>query len=387
MILELINMAEIASHIAQLGISFALALPIGWDREQQTRTAGLRTVTLVAVSTCGFLMAGRASFFSEDAESRVWQGLITGIGFIGSGAILKTDTSVHGTAIAASIWTTAAVGASVAYSNYDIAVMLSLLNFAVLRWLTPGSRGSVATPDNDTAGVKPELTKAEALPQGGVVTLRAWMTGSARALISQRRREQIRQLRWRLWDWWHGVETARHVDLGTLTIVGENRRHGVPYEPSGSMAAILRSIPIDHSQYGFIDFGSGKGRVLLEASRLPFRSVIGVEFSVELHRIAQQNLSKFRRARMRCRESRSMLCDAASFQPPAIPLVLYFFNPFEETVMLSVIENIRRSLRDHPRDIFVICAGRWTLKEMFERLPEVQTVRRETYNTVFRWTY
>lgn len=139
--LDLINWKgwdEIVSHLVQLGVSFLLALPIAWDRERKERSAGLRTVTLVAVSTCGFLMAGRASFgMNTDAESRLWQGLVTGIGFIGSGAILKTQTSVRGTATAASIWNTAAVGASVAYGNYDIAIVLSVLNYVVLRWLAP----------------------------------------------------------------------------------------------------------------------------------------------------------------------------------------------------------------------------------------------------------
>jgi putative Mg2+ transporter-C (MgtC) family protein len=129
---------EMGSHLFQLLVAFVLALPIAWDRERRERSAGLRTVTLVAVSTCGFLMAGRASFAANaDAESRLWQGLATGIGFIGSGAILKTATSVRGTATAASIWTTAVVGACVAYGNYDIAAVLSFLNYAVLRWLAP----------------------------------------------------------------------------------------------------------------------------------------------------------------------------------------------------------------------------------------------------------
>lgn len=132
------DFAQTGHHILQLAIAFALALPIAWDRETRERSAGLRTFTLVSIATCGFLIAARSSFgASVDAESRVWQGLLAGIGFIGSGAILKTGDSVRGTATAASIWTTAAVGAAVAYRNYDIAVVLSLANFAVLRALGP----------------------------------------------------------------------------------------------------------------------------------------------------------------------------------------------------------------------------------------------------------
>jgi putative Mg2+ transporter-C (MgtC) family protein len=84
----------------------------------------------------------------------LWQGLLTGIGFIGSGVIIKTEGSVRGTATAASIWKTAAVGAAVAYSNYDIAVVLSVVNFAVLRWLAPfRAESSEAPPGERTPNV------------------------------------------------------------------------------------------------------------------------------------------------------------------------------------------------------------------------------------------
>ena len=145
------DLTEIGGHLLQLAVAFVLAFPIAWDREHRERSAGLRTFTLVAISTCGFLIAARSSLGpSADAESRVWQGLLTGIGFIGSGAILKTGGSVRGTATAASIWSTAAVGAAVAYGNYDIAIVLSFANFAVLRWLAPfkaeGNDDRRATP-------------------------------------------------------------------------------------------------------------------------------------------------------------------------------------------------------------------------------------------------
>lgn len=132
------SLPEVWMHVAQLVMAFLLALPIAWDRERHERSAGLRTFTLVAISTCAFLIAARTAFEpSNEAQSRVWQGLLTGIGFIGSGAILKTGTNVRGTATAASIWSTAAVGAAVAYHQYDIAVLLSVAVFAVLRWLAP----------------------------------------------------------------------------------------------------------------------------------------------------------------------------------------------------------------------------------------------------------
>jgi putative Mg2+ transporter-C (MgtC) family protein len=142
-----LDFTSTADHLVRLAIAFGLALPIAWDREQRERSAGLRTFTLVAISTCGFLIAARSAIGpSADSESRVWQGLLTGIGFIGSGAILKTQDGVRGTATAASIWNTAAVGAAVAYDAFDIAIALSVINFAVLRWLAPFKAEDAGTP-------------------------------------------------------------------------------------------------------------------------------------------------------------------------------------------------------------------------------------------------
>lgn len=132
------NWADIPSHLIHLIVAFVLALPAGWDREHNERSAGLRTFTLVAVGTCGYIISVQSVLAANpDAQSRLIQGLMTGIGFIGSGAILKEGASVRGTATAASIWVTGALGAAVAFNQYDIAVMLSILNFVVLRWLVP----------------------------------------------------------------------------------------------------------------------------------------------------------------------------------------------------------------------------------------------------------
>lgn len=131
----------VASRLASVAAAYALALPVAWDREKETRSAGLRTFPLVAVASCGFiLLAAGVMGDSKDAQARVVQGVITGIGFIGGGAILKEGASVRGTATAASIWNTGAIGAAVAFGRYEIALILSLINFLTLRWLTPFKR-------------------------------------------------------------------------------------------------------------------------------------------------------------------------------------------------------------------------------------------------------
>src|SRR3546814_9100451 len=102
---------NILPQLVALSISYALAFPIGWNREHEERRAGLRTFPLVAVATCGFIQAAEPLIASSpEAMARIVEGLITGMGFIGGGAILRLKDSVKGTATAASIWVTGAIG-------------------------------------------------------------------------------------------------------------------------------------------------------------------------------------------------------------------------------------------------------------------------------------
>ena len=126
------DMQVILTHLYQIGIAYALALPVAWNREREVRTAGLRTFPLVAVASCGYMLIGMQVLSSTDAEARVMYGVIVGIGFIGGGAILKNSESVTGTATAASLWNTGAIGIAVAFHRYEIALILMLLNFLTL---------------------------------------------------------------------------------------------------------------------------------------------------------------------------------------------------------------------------------------------------------------
>jgi putative Mg2+ transporter-C (MgtC) family protein len=133
---SLSNWPQIGKELEQVGIAYVLTALIGWDREREAHSAGVRTFPIVGMASCGYLLAlGPPT--DGAAQSRVLQGLITGIGFIGGGAILKEGSSVKGTATAASVWNAGAIGAAVAMGHYDIAVVLSLLNFFTLRALLP----------------------------------------------------------------------------------------------------------------------------------------------------------------------------------------------------------------------------------------------------------
>ena len=130
-----IDWNQLLSHLILMLVAFGLALPIGWDRERSRRGFGLRTFPIVAVVACGFMLVGLSVIDSTDGEARVMQGIITGIGFIGGGAILKNKDGVSGTASAASIWNSWSIGVSVAYSRFEVAIILALLNFITLHAL------------------------------------------------------------------------------------------------------------------------------------------------------------------------------------------------------------------------------------------------------------
>ncbi len=124
----------VQDHLLLLGIAYTLALPIAWDREAGGRSAGLRTFPIVAISSCGFSLIGADALAgSPESLSRVLQGILAGIGFIGGGSILKNSDGVSGTATAASIWAVGAIGIAVAWHRIEIALSISLVTFVTLR--------------------------------------------------------------------------------------------------------------------------------------------------------------------------------------------------------------------------------------------------------------
>lgn len=132
------NADEALSHLIYLAVAYLMALPIGWNREREERSAGLRTFPLVSMAACGFVMVAIEVLGVEsEGQARILEGLMTGIGFIGGGAILKQGDRARGTATAASLWATGAMGAAVGYGQLDIAVILSVVTFLSLALLSP----------------------------------------------------------------------------------------------------------------------------------------------------------------------------------------------------------------------------------------------------------
>jgi hypothetical protein len=159
------------------------------------------------------------------------------------------------------------------------------------------------------------------------------------------------------YDWEHRVNT-------TSAAVGwRDRLLGVfhsPYQPTDSvlfheMIGVLSAqVGIGFRKFTFIDLGSGKGRTLLMASDYPFRRIVGVELLPTLHEAAVENLRKYRSESQKCFASESICGDATEFAFPAEPIILFLFNPLPEAGLRRVFENLRQSLSEHSREVYVL---------------------------------
>ena len=152
-----------------------------------------------------------------------------------------------------------------------------------------------------------------------------------------------------------GVHTSGQIRQPNPSVEGTSAESGKPYDGSNPahFKRIVENLEVRYENYTFVDFGSGKGRVLLLASAFPFRSVTGVELSEELHEIAQRNVELYKGPRV-CNGVESFCMDAAQYPIPSGKSVLYFFNPFGHEVMARVLENVRRSFEEDPREIILV---------------------------------
>ncbi len=124
-----------AESLLKLCIAFILGAILGLEREIKRHPAGLRTHILVTVGSTGFMLAGISLMNSLGTiadPSRIAQGIVTGVGFLGGGAIIKAGVDVKGLTTAASIWIASAVGLLVATNAFMIAVGITIIALITL---------------------------------------------------------------------------------------------------------------------------------------------------------------------------------------------------------------------------------------------------------------
>ena len=154
----------------------------------------------------------------------------------------------------------------------------------------------------------------------------------------------------------YGVETSSDVAVQDLDISDGERTHAVEYAPTYGVtfSLLLERLEIDYSDYAFVDYGCGKGRVLLLASEFPFREIVGVELSESLCEIAAENVKTYNSKSKKCDQIECLKTDATAYDIPKRPALLFFFNPFDDHILAKVLDQIHQSLDEQPRDVMVV---------------------------------
>lgn len=131
---DLKDVSEITTLVTRLLMAALLGGILGFEREQRGKAAGIKTHMLVAIGSALFVLIPQQAGLSEQELSRVMQGIIAGIGFLGAGAILKgnDEKDLKGLTTAAGIWLTAAIGVAAGLGRESSAILCTVLALVIL---------------------------------------------------------------------------------------------------------------------------------------------------------------------------------------------------------------------------------------------------------------
>lgn len=176
-------------------------------------------------------------------------------------------------------------------------------------------------------------------------------------------------------DHTYGIETTNVVDRGKLDVAPDKRQQSWSYHAINvnRFIRIMTHLPLDYSSFCFIDVGSGKGRVLFLMDSLKCQHIIGIEHSHELHKHAERNLKHYLTTTRSLALFELFNIDALDFRYPLKPTILFLFNPFMNDVMTRFIKNLKTSLIESPRHVWMV----------YVNPTEKQTVERANIFTTF----
>ncbi len=188
----------------------------------------------------------------------------------------------------------------------------------------------------------------------------------------------------------YGTDTSGIVYINELALrQKDNRNHAIFYlsAPASVTRFMLNSLPIDYHKFNFVDFGSGKGRVLLLAAEFSFAKISGVELSTPLHECARGNLRRYRNPNQRCQAIELLNMDATRFIPPPENTVFHFYHPFLPDVLKPVLLNIGDSLEKKPRTLYILYLYHIDYVEsVFAEMPFLRKVKEvKCVNQQYNW--
>ncbi|MFH1019951.1 MAG: class I SAM-dependent methyltransferase [Pseudomonadota bacterium] len=156
-------------------------------------------------------------------------------------------------------------------------------------------------------------------------------------------------------DWKYKTDTRNKISLHDLTVTGENKAHGSFYQPTMALSfnRLLDTVPLPPESV-LVDFGCGKGRVLLLAVLRGIQKAVGIEFSPELCEIARNNVRIVEQATGARLNIAVIEGDVTHYEIEDDQNVFFLFNPFDNVVLEAVVKNIQKSLRRKPRQIAII---------------------------------
>lgn len=155
----------------------------------------------------------------------------------------------------------------------------------------------------------------------------------------------------------YGTDTCAWAQLSTLTIDSVNKQRGYAYQPTRlvPLTTVFKVIrPLITPESVLVDFGSGKGRVLLVALECGFTKVRGVEFAHDLCAIAQNNYAAYQSKTGACADYRIIESDVTDYPIGTDEDVFFFFNPFDARILTRVLVNITASLQAKWRPIVIV---------------------------------
>lgn len=151
-------MSFISENELRIGINLLLAAIfgglIGFEREIDKRPAGLRTHMLICVGAVLFATIATSYFSHTDDISRIWQNILTGVGFLGAGAVFKEEGTVRGLTTAAGIWVVAAIGLAIAAQLYFVATVAEIIVLVTLYVMRRIEHRYSPQPPDDRGGHK-----------------------------------------------------------------------------------------------------------------------------------------------------------------------------------------------------------------------------------------
>lgn len=140
----------------------------------------------------------------------------------------------------------------------------------------------------------------------------------------------------------YNTKTAGYIELDSLEIANANKEHGCPYQASNYYLLKIFFEKFKDKVHNsiFLDFGSGKGRVLFLSTLYGAKKAIGVEFSKELVEICHENIENFQKKSKTRNELKVLHQDASEYVDIKDVDIFFFYNPFDDSIMRKVLENI-----------------------------------------------